>query len=257
MVKANIYSVEDIKVLQEGGYILSHILRYLLKMAQNKATGDEIEAVAQKLIRESGGEPAFMEAKNEKGKNYPAAICLSINDGVVHDIPFGQKINSGDVVSIDIGLRYKGLITDMAWTIYVDGKDRKIKKLLQINEEALILAIKKAVTNNQLNDISCEIAQNAKRANLYPVIELTGHGVGKSLHEEPPVYNVPFEGNKDKKLKDGMILAIEPIFALKSYKKLHFRDDWGIILPDNITSHFEFTVVVGAKPKILTPAPTI
>jgi methionyl aminopeptidase len=254
-MKPNIYSVEDIKKLSEGGYILSRILKYLLKMAQEQKTGDEIEKIAQKLIRESSGEPAFMEAKDEKGENYPAAICLSINEGVVHGIPYGQEIKVGDVVSIDIGLRYKGLVTDMAWTIYVEGKDLRIKQMLQQNEQALKLACKQAIANNQINNISREIEQMAKAGGFYPVAELSGHGVGKNLHEAPSIYNVPLENIKQKTLREGMVIAIEPIFALNSYQKLHFKDNWGIILPDNITSHFEFTVAVGAKPKILTPSP--
>lgn len=255
MPKPNIYSVEEIQIMAQGGYILSRILKYLLKMAQDKKSGDEIEKKAQRLIQEAGGEAAFMEAKNEKNEFYPAAICLSVNDTVVHGIPYGIEIKSGDVVSIDIGLRYKGLITDMAWTVYVDGNDPKIKNLLKVNEEALKSSIKLAKLGCSINDISATIEKNARRHNLTPVIELTGHGVGKILHEDPPIYNIPLEGRGDYSLKEGMVLAIEPIFALNPYKKLQMHNDWGIILNDNITSHFEFTVAVGAQAKILTPDP--
>jgi methionyl aminopeptidase len=255
MSKPNIYSVEEIRDLSQGGYILSRILKHLLKMAADLKTGDEIESTAQKLIHEAGGTAAFQEAKDEQGKNYPAAICLSINDGVVHGIPFGQKIKSGDVVSIDIGLRYKNLVTDMAWTIYVNGSDLKIKKLLQVNEQALHSAIKLAQVGCQVNDISAAIGQIAAENNLTPVIELTGHGVGKELHEAPSIYNGVVFGQGETTLKEGMVLAIEPIFALNSYQKLQFKDNWGIILKGNVTSHFEFTVAVGSRAKILTPNP--
>jgi len=251
----NNYSLGQIKTMQQGGRFLSLILKQLLKMAREKKSGDELEQVAQRMIKEVHGTPAFMEAINEKKENYPAAICLSINNEVVHGLPFGKKIRSSDVVSIDIGMRFKGLITDMAWTIYIEGKDPQIKKMLSVNEQALRLAAKQAYSGNKINNISYPIQKTAYDNNFYPVVELAGHGVGNHLHEEPSVFNISQYSNKDKILKQGMVIAIEPIFVLKPYKRLNFKDNWSIIVKDNIASHFEFSVAVLQQSKILTPSP--
>ncbi|MCD6195129.1 M24 family metallopeptidase [bacterium] len=243
------------KILRQGGKILGRILKRLLYLAAQKKTGDEIEAEAEKLIKDAGGFPAFKEAKNAKGEFYPAAICLSLNEEVVHGLPFGKKIYAGDLVSIDIGLRYKGLVTDMAWTIYVEGKDKKVKRMLKFNQLALKRAIQKARLPYFVEDISLEIERTAQEAGVVPVADLTGHGVGHSLHEPPAVFNI-FPGKRKIVLEENKALAIEPIFALKEYKGLHTKGGWGIIAPKGVlTSHFEATVIVGKKPEIITPLP--
>ncbi len=246
----------ELKNLKEGGKILGKILKRLLRLVVKKKTGDEINAEAERLIKEAGGYPAFKEVRNEKGENYPAALCLSLNEEVVHGLPFSKKIRPGDIVSLDLGLRYKGWVTDMAWTVYVEGKDPKIRKMLRANQLALRRAIQKAHPPFFVEDLSRVIEQTAKRYKVVPVKELSGHGVGKSLHEEPSVLNI-FTGRREIPLKQGMILAIEPIFASQPYSDLHSEDGWTIIAPEGVlTSHFEATIIVKAKKaEVITPLP--
>lgn len=245
----------EIKIARENGKIISLILKKLLHLVHKKKTGDLIDEEAGKLIKEAGGTPAFKEVKNDKGKFYPANICLSINEEVVHSLPFGKKIKSSDLVSLDLGFKRKGIIVDMAWTVYVDGKNKRIFNLLKANEEALFRACKKAKMGNYTLDISKEIEETAKKYKVYPVKELTGHGVGKTLHEEPTIFNFAHE-EESKPLQKNMFLAIEPIFATDKYR-LHFLDNWNIILEKGIVaSHFEFSVLVSEKRgEIITPSP--
>lgn len=246
----------EIKTLRQGGKILGKILKKLLRLAAQKKTGDEIEAEAEKLIKEAGGTPAFKEAKNKKGESYPATVCLSLNEEVVHGLPFGKKIRAGDLVSLDIGLRYKGLVTDTAWTIYVEGKDERIKRMLKVNQLALEKAIQKAHLPYFVEDISLEIERTAREGGVVPVSALTGHGVGRFLHEPPSIFNI-YPGERKIPLRKNMALAIEPIFALREYKGLRTREGWTIIAPKGVlTSHFEATVIVQEKrSEIITPLP--
>ncbi len=254
MYKGSILTPKEIETLKEGGKILSRILRSLLRMALQRKTGDEIEEEATRLIKEAKGQPAFREAVNEEGQHYPATICLSLNEEVVHCLPYGKKIRSNDVISIDIGMRYQGLVVDMAWTVY-GGKDRQIKKLLRANKEALFKALKSASAKKFAEDISLQIQKTAQKYGFYPVKELSGHGIGHRLHGEPSVYNY-FPGEKTQPLLKNLALAIEPIFALKKYARLQYLKPWGIIIPGNLTSHFEFSLVVREKgAEVVTPPP--
>jgi len=251
-----ILNSQEIKTLRKNGKVLSLILGKLLKMVYQKKTGDEIEFEANKLIKSAGGYPAFKEVKNEKNEFYPASICLSLNEEVVHALPFDKVIRSGDVVSIDLGLRLDNLITDMAWTVYLDGKDKKILRMLEANKEALYKSSKISKVFNYTSDLSKIIEAIARKYGFFPVKELTGHGVGKTLHEKPTIFNYVVDDKKERLIL-GMALAIEPIFALKEYKQLRFSNNWAIIAPEgNVTSHFESTVLVTKKEgEILTPSP--
>jgi len=246
----------QIKIARLNGKIISLILKKLLRLVYKKKEGDLIDREAGKLIKEAKGTAAFKEVKNEKGELYPANICLSINEEIVHCLPFGKKIRPSDVVSLDLGFKRDNIVVDMAWTVYVEGKNKEIFNLLKANKEALYKACKKAKKGNSTLDISREIEETAKKYKVYPVKELTGHGLGYTLHEQPTIFNVVYK-ERSAPLEKNMLLAIEPIFANQNYKRLQFTDNWNIILEKGtIASHFEFSVLVSEeKGEILTPSP--
>ncbi|OGH47638.1 MAG: type I methionyl aminopeptidase [Candidatus Levybacteria bacterium RIFCSPLOWO2_01_FULL_39_10] len=256
----NIKTPKDLEVMKAGGKILSQVLWETVGSIKPGVTELDIENMAERLIEEKGGEPAF-----KRVKGYKYATCISTNEVVVHGIPTERVLKEGDVVGIDCGVYYKGFNTDMAETLRVsttnkqqltNNKKDKIDQFLEVGKKALEEAIKVAVAGNHIGHISKTIQDIVERKSGYAVVRsLIGHGIGKSLHESPEVpgyLNKKIE--KTPRLVPGMTIAIEVIYNMGSYDVVLDKDGWTIASKDgSISGLFERTVAITDKePMILT-----
>lgn len=199
----------------------------------------KIDTEVEKFIKSKGGKPAF---KNYRG--FPASACISIDDQVVHGIPSEMKLESGQIVGIDIGVYLDGYFSDAAKTYKIGNISGEKERLLQVTEEALQCGIDAAVIGNRLSDISSAVQTHVERAGFSVVRDLVGHGIGKDLHEDPqiPNYGKP---NQGPRLKEGMVLAIEPMVNAGDYKVIFEPDQWTVKTSDGLPSaHFEHTIAI-------------
>ena len=235
----SIKSVREIELLRIAGNIVHETREYLKPFIKEGITTKELDTLAEDFIRSKGATPSF------KGLNdFPCATCISINQEVVHGIPSKRKLRNGDIVSIDIGACYKGYHGDSAWTFAVgeisDGK----KALMEHTRESLFKGLEQIKPGNRIGDISHAIEEHAKKYNLGVVRELVGHGVGTSVHEAPDVPNYG-EAGRGPILKEGMVLAVEPMLTLGRRDICILDDDWTIETIDNSpAAHYEHTIVV-------------
>lgn len=241
-------SEREIELIRQAGTILAGALRLVREACVAKVRTRELDKIAEAFILEQGGKPAF---KGYKG--FPATLCISVNEEVVHGIPGPRKIKDGDIVSVDCGVVWEGYIADSATTIAVGEIDPQVQHLLKITEESLYLGIEQARVGNYVRDISKAVQECVEREGFSVVRELVGHGVGKEMHEEPqvPNYATPSRGAK---LREGMVIAIEPMVNVGDHRVRVKRDEWTIETIDRKPSaHFEHTVAITKNgPKILT-----
>ena len=247
---------EEIEILKEGGKRHSFILREILKKISIGVSSFELENLARKLVLENGDSGAFLNYKPRTAKRpYPAMLCVSINDEIVHGIPNEEEkiIKDGDIVSIDLGLTHKNLITDSAITTSVGNIKEEERKLILHTEEALYLGIKEAKIGNRIGDIGFAISNFAKQFGYGVCKGLAGHGVGYSVHEDPYVPNDGIKGQGEI-LREGMVLAIEPMFTLGSSDIVLARDGYTYKTKDGSKAcHFEHTIAITKDgPIILT-----
>lgn len=236
---------EEIAVLREGGHRLASILAKVGEKITPGVTTKELDEYAYKLIKEGGDEPAFLNYKPEgQTRAYPASLCTSVNNEVVHGIPSANKIlKDGDIISIDLGLKHKGLFTDHAVTVPVGKVNKASQELLEVTHEALLVGIEAAKNGNTVGDIGHAIEQFVNRK--YGIVrELSGHGVGKKIHEDPYVPNFGKAG-KGEKLVPGMVIAIEPMLNIGKSDIITLSDGYTIKTADGSRSaHFEHTVLI-------------
>lgn len=248
----NLKSDKEIAAMTESGKRLKTVVKNLLPLIKVGITTKEIDDQAEELIKKQGGEPSF---KTVPG--YAFSICSPINEQIVHTKPCNRILKSRDVLTLDIGMLYQGWHTDYAITKVVgkESKDEKINKFLKIGEETLYLAIKKAKIGNRLGQIS-EVIEKQITSNGYFIIkELTGHGIGNKLHEDPYVFGfVDRPINKSPLINKGLVIAIEIIYAMGTDKMIYEKDNWSVITKDrSISACFEHTIAVTDKgPMILT-----
>lgn len=239
-----IKSPEEIALLRLGGQHLSRILAQVAEATKAGVTTGELDLLARDLIKQAGAYPAFLGYAPEGGKTYPAALCVSVNEEIVHGLPGKRKIANGEVISLDLGLRYEGLYTDMATTIIVGEVAAAVKNLVAKTKEALLAGVATVKPGTTLGDIGAAVARVAEREKLAIIRELGGHGVGYAVHEEPliPNYGTPGKGPK---LIAGVVIAIEPMLALGKGKAKLAPDGFTYITRDGgLAAHFEATVVV-------------
>lgn len=243
-----IKSEKEIQGIKTAGRIVALTLDYIKDQIKPEITLTEIENLCADYIIKHDAKPAF---KGYHG--FPGAVCISVNEEVVHGIPNGRRIKLGDLVKLDIGVYKNGFYADGAKTFTVGNVSDDIKKLLKVTEKSLYLGIKQARAGNHLGDISYAI-QNYVEANGFSVVrELSGHGVGIELHEEPMVPNFGF-ADTGITLKKGMTLAIEPMVNIGTSEVLTKSNNWTIITKDGKPSaHFEHTILItDNEPEILT-----
>lgn len=236
---------EDIEKLREGGKRHAEILRKVSEIVVPGVTTKELDEYAHKLIIEGGDKPAFLDYTPEGvSYPYPASLCVSVNDEIVHGIPSDFVLEEGDIVSLDLGLVHKGMITDGAITVPVGKVSPEAQRLMNITREALNIGIKQVKPGNRTGDIGNAIEQFVKPHGFGIVKILAGHGVGYSVHEDPYVPNYGKAGTGEK-LVPGMVIAIEPMLNLGTDEVYVTEDEYTYITADEkLSAHFEHTVVV-------------
>ena len=247
MIRIN--TLDEVAGIRESAQVVGKCLRMLAGEVRPGVTTLKLDRIAEQFIRDMGGEPAF---KGYRG--YPATICASVNEEVVHGIPSAKRVlREGDIISLDIGVRKEGWYGDAARTYPVGEIAPVAVKLLEATERALHKGIAQAREGGRISDISSAIEREAKASGFSVVRALVGHGIGKELHEEPqvPNYGRPGEGAK---LEEGMALAIEPMVNAGGPDVVTLADQWTVITVDRkISAHFEHTVAIGPNgPEVLS-----
>lgn len=250
MTNNYIKTENEIAFIAEGGQLLGQILQRTAKLVRPGISTYELNEFAEREILKTGGKPSFVGYGSKKNP-FPAGLCTSINDAVVHGIPSEKDIlEEGDLVGLDIGMQYKGFFTDTAITVPVGKISTQAQKLMETTRQCLVNAIAVAKPGNTTGDIGYAIQTLAESAGFSVVTDLVGHGVGYAVHEDPavPCYGEPGSGEK---LYEGMVIAIEPMVCEKLPKIYFDSDGWTIRTSDGgLASHFEHTVVItktGAK----------
>lgn len=232
-------SKREIELLKEAGHIVYLTHQYLRPHIKAGIKTKELDRLAEEFIRSKGATPSF---KGYEG--FPSTLCISINDEVVHGFPSDRVLQDGDIISIDIGACYKGYHGDSAWTYTVGKVTDDAKYLLEHTEKALYEGIKQAKVGNRIGDISYAVEKYATEHNLGVVKELVGHGVGTSVHESPDVPNYGTKGTGPK-IRDGMVIAIEPMLTLGSPDIYIEDNDWTVKTEDSsLSAHFEHTIAI-------------
>ncbi|OLD60470.1 MAG: type I methionyl aminopeptidase [Ignavibacteria bacterium 13_1_40CM_2_61_4] len=253
MTKATIKSPHEIALMRECCSIVAEVLRIVQKMIQPGITTRELDSLAEDYIRSRKGEPAFKGYGTERNNLFPASLCTSVDDEVVHGIPGARALREGEIISIDVGVKLNDFYGDGAWTYEVGKISEEKRRLLRTAEESLYKGIAQARAGNRVHDISAAVQGRVEREGYSVVRDLVGHGVGRNLHEEPAVPNYGQPGTGPV-LQEGMTLAIEPMVNLGDYRVRVDDDGWTIRTADGHPSaHFEHTVLVtGGEPEILT-----
>ena len=247
-------SAQELEVMARAGEVVAETLALLGKHAQPGTTTGELDRIADEFIRSRGGVPTF---KGYRGPYpYPASICTSPNEIVVHGIPNGYELAQGDVLSVDVGVTLDGFVADSAYTFPIGEVDSEAEQLLEVGEAALRAGIEHAQAGGRLTDISHAVQRVTEEAGFSVVRSLVGHGVGRDMHEDPQIPNFG-EPGRGPTLARGMTLAIEPMITAGGYDIVVGTDQWTIATADgSLAAHFEHTVAVTEEgPRILTAAP--
>jgi methionyl aminopeptidase len=245
-------SPEEIERMARAGAVVADVLALIGERAQPGLTTEELDTLADEFIRSQGGEPTF---KGYRG--YPASICASPNDLVVHGIPGPYSLSDGDVLSVDVGVTLEGFVADSAYTFPIGEIPPEAERLLEACQAALAAGIAQCRDGNRLSDISHAIQAVTEENGFSVVRSLVGHGVGRSMHEEPQIPNYG-EPGRGPRLSPGMTFAIEPMITAGSPDVVLHDDEWSISTADgSLAAHFEHTVAITeAEPRILTAART-
>ena len=245
---AKLKTAEEIIALRESGKRLGRILQAVKAEIKPGVTTGYLDEVAERLIREGGDTPPFLNYTPHGARQpFPASLCVSINDEIVHGIPSDRVIKDGDLVSIDLGVEHKGMITDAALTVAVGDVPEQLKTLIAETERALYAGIKAARAGGHIGDIGAAVERIGNAKGYGIVRELGGHGVGHKVHEDPYVPNYGKKGNGPI-LKAGMVIAIEPMFMLGSEDIRMMPDGYTIVTEDgSLSAHFEHTIVITEK----------
>ena len=236
---------DEIELMRQANQLVGKTLGELAKHIKPGVTTLQLDKIAEEFIRDHGAIPTFKNFPNPFGEPFPASICTSVNDVVVHGIPDNKTIlHDGDVVSIDCGTLLAGYNGDSAYTFEVGNVSEDVKTLLRVTKESLYAGIEKAVAGNRIGDIGQAVQDYCESHGYGVVRELTGHGIGKEMHEEPQVPNYGKRGH-GKQLKAGMCIAIEPMISMGDRSICLAQDKWSIITRDRKpAAHFEHTVAV-------------
>ena len=239
---------EEIEILRENALMVSRTLAHVGRLVEPGITTRELDAVAEKYIRSLGAEPGFLGYEG-----FPATLCLSVNEVVVHGFPSDYRLREGDILSVDCGTKYRGFYGDSAYTFPVGKVDQETRALLDTTKASLYEGIAKAVAGGRIGDIGNAVQSYCESRGFSVVREMVGHGLGRNMHESPEVPNYGRQGH-GVKLREGMVICIEPM--INAGKKEVYLDDngWGVITADHKKSaHFELTVAIRkGEPEVLS-----
>ncbi len=236
-------SAREVEIMRRANVIVAEILEELKKKVAPGVTTLELDALAEKLTYKKKAQPAF-KGYTMAGRTYPRSLCTSINEEIVHGIPSERELKEGDVVGLDFGVICEGFYGDAAVTVGVGKVSEEARRLMQVTEEALYKGIEQLREGNRLGDLSAEIQKTVEDAGYSVVRVFVGHGIGKKLHEEPPVPNY---GERDRglRLREGMVLAIEPMVNAGGYDVEIKEDGWTAVTKDgSLAAHFEHSVAI-------------
>jgi methionyl aminopeptidase len=231
---------EDLNRMHKANRIVAEALEELKACIKPGITTAEIDGVAEEYIRKRNGIPAF---KGYRG--YPATLCISINEEVVHGIPGQRKLKRGDIVSLDMGVLLEGYYGDAAITVGLGSVSPVAQKLMRVTEESLYAGIERAHVGNRLSDISVAVQNHVEAHGFSVVRDFVGHGIGRSLHEDPQIPNFYSPAAFNPRLKEGMVLALEPMVNQGTYKVRVLEDGWTAVTQDGkLSAHFEHTIAI-------------
>lgn len=235
---------DEIELLRQANLLVGKTLAELAKIVEPGVTTNQLNRVAEEYIRDNGAVPTFKDFPNPYGNPFPAAICTSVNDAVVHGIPNNKPLKDGDIISIDCGTLLDGFCGDSCYTFCVGEVKPEIKKLLDVTKQSLYKGIEQSVIGHRIGDIGSAVQREAETNGYGVVRELVGHGIGKEMHEEP---HVPNYGNcgTGEMLKNGMCIAIEPMITQYSRQICMNTDKWTILTRDGgMAAHYEHTIAI-------------
>ena len=245
---------KEIDLIRESCKITAETLQLLKRYVKIGITTKELDQIAEDYIRSNDAVAAFKGySQGGSSIDFPAAICSSIDNEVVHGIPGNRVLKNGEIISLDVGVQKNGYFGDAALSVAVGEIIAEKQRLMDVTEKSLYLGIEQAIENNKVHDISYAVQQYVEDNGFSVVRDLCGHGVGKYLHEEPSIPNFGKKGSGPK-LKNGMIIAIEPMVNMGKYDVKTDYDGWTVLTKDGLPSaHFEHTILVSnGKPEILT-----
>lgn len=243
-----IKSPEEIETMRFSSRIVAEVLAKVSEKVRAGVTTRDLDIFAEELILKRGAKPAF---KGYRG--FPSTLCTSINEEVVHGIPSRRQLREGDILSIDLGVFSQGYYGDAAVTVPVGNVSKEAQGLIDTTKRSLFKGIEAAVAGNRLYDVSFAVQKEAEGGGYSVVRDFVGHGIGTSLHEEPQVPNYGSPG-RGPLLKEGMVIAIEPMINMNGYNVRVTEDDWTVVTADgSLSAHFEHTVAIRSNgPEILT-----
>ncbi len=229
----------EIELMREAGRIVALVHEKMKEIIKPGITTKEIDHIARKVIEDHGATPSFLHLYG-----FPASVCISINEVVVHGIPSDRKLKDGDIVSVDVGACYKGYHGDSAWTYAVGHVSEEVKKLMEVTEASLYCGLEQVKPGNRLSDVSHAIQEYLESHGCSTPRDYTGHGIGTQVHEDPAVPNYGKPG-RGPKLKVGMALAIEPMAHLGAKETEVLDDEWTVVTRDrSLAAHYEHTIVI-------------
>ncbi|MBU0531463.1 type I methionyl aminopeptidase [Patescibacteria group bacterium] len=251
----------EIEIMREGGALLSRALEAAVKMVKPGVKTNELDAVAEAVIREGGGVPSFLHYRGSAVEpEFPCSLCASVNDEIVHGAASrGVELKEGDIISLDLGCEYKGLFTDMAMTVPVGEVNKPAFDLMKATRQALYDAVDAVKVGGSISDIGHAVEKSVAPHGYGIVRALVGHGVGHAVHEDPRIPNFVDPSSKNVKIVEGMCLALEPMITLGDYQVTTKDDGWTVATADgSLSAHFEVTVVaLKSGTEILTPLPEL
>lgn len=236
---------EEIALMRKSGRIAAEILAKVQEAAGPGVTTKELDELAEKIIVSRGAKPAFRgQPSGKNGEPYPAVLCASVNSVVVHGLPSDYKLQNGDVLGLDFGVSYEGWYSDLAVTMPVGEVSGEARRLIDVTKRALRQGLKKVHPGNTTGDIGNTIQRWVESHGYEVVRDLCGHGIGRELHEEPQIPNFG-KRHRGEILKEGMVIAIEPMVTAGSWELIHSADIHGFETKDHsLSAHFEHTVAV-------------
>jgi methionyl aminopeptidase len=235
---------KEIEILREANRIVANILARIAEIIRPGVTTAELDKIASVMIRDSGGKAAFKGYRMSNRRPYPACICSSVNEQVVHGIPGPRILKEGDVVGVDVGVMYKGFVGDAARTYPVGAVSEDATRLLNVTEESLYKGIEQAVPGNRLQQISAAVQKHVEDNGFSVVRDFVGHGVGRKMHEPPQIPNYTGVGGNPR-LEVGMTLALEPMVNQGSWRIKLLDDEWTAVTADGkLSAHFEHSIAI-------------